>query len=245
MPRTRLAERVRAEVGALALVALAREVDAREVLVEADRDVGIGLVVAQPDVEPRLVLLDEVLLGEQRLGLGDDDERLDVVDLLASARSCRTIVGLREVAGDPLADRLRLADVDDAPAGVAEQVDARLVGQRAPLLANLAALLCGWGFDGHRVLLRSLERGPVRNSRRLLSVRDPMHRMRTTILLAALAALVLCAPASANYRVGLSEQDAAMFDQPALAGAEAQARPLHRPVGLLQGRRPTPRPPPS
>jgi hypothetical protein len=42
-----------------------------------------------------------------------------------------------------------------------------------------------------------------------------MHRTRTTILLAALAALVLCAPASANYRVGLSEQDPAVFSQPA------------------------------
>ena len=39
--------------------------------------------------------------------------------------------------------------------------------------------------------------------------------MRTTILLAVLAALVLSAPASANYRVGLSEQDARTFDQPA------------------------------
>jgi hypothetical protein len=43
-------------------VALAREVDPREVLVEADGDVGIGLVVPQPDVEARLVLLDEGLL---------------------------------------------------------------------------------------------------------------------------------------------------------------------------------------
>ncbi len=39
--------------------------------------------------------------------------------------------------------------------------------------------------------------------------------MRTTILLAALAALILCVPASANYRVGISEQDARTFDQPA------------------------------
>ena len=42
-----------------------------------------------------------------------------------------------------------------------------------------------------------------------------MHRTRTTIVLAALAALVLCAPASANYRVGLCEQNAAVFNQPA------------------------------
>ena len=41
-----------------------------------------------------------------------------------------------------------------------------------------------------------------------------MHRMGTTILLAALAALVLAMPASANYRVGISEQDARTFDQP-------------------------------
>ena len=45
-----------------------------------------------------------------------------------------------------------------------------------------------------------------------------MHRKTTTIVLAALAALVLCAPASANYRVGLSEQNAATFDQPLWQG---------------------------
>src|SRR3954462_437466 len=49
-------------------------------------------------------------------------------------------------------------------------------------------------------------------------VPDPMHRKTTTIVLAALAALVLCAPASANYRVGLSEQNAATFDQPLWQG---------------------------
>ena len=42
--------------------------------------------------------------------------------------------------------------------------------------------------------------------------------MRTTIVLAALAALVLAVPASANYRVGISEQDARTFDQPLWQG---------------------------
>jgi hypothetical protein len=42
-----------------------------------------------------------------------------------------------------------------------------------------------------------------------------MHRTRLTLVVAALAALALCAPASANYRVGLSEQNAAVFSQPA------------------------------
>src|SRR4051812_8965441 len=43
-----------------------------------------------------------------------------------------------------------------------------------------------------------------------------MHKTRTTLVVAAfLAALATCAPASANYRVGLSEQDARVFSQPA------------------------------
>jgi hypothetical protein len=42
--------------------------------------------------------------------------------------------------------------------------------------------------------------------------------MGTTILLAVLAALVLAMPASANYRVGISEQDARTFDQPLWQG---------------------------
>ena len=72
-----LGVRERAEVRAPAPVPLAREVDPREVLVERDRDVGVRLVVAQPDVEARPVLLDEVLLGEQRLGLGLGDDEVD------------------------------------------------------------------------------------------------------------------------------------------------------------------------
>ena len=42
---------------------------------------GIGLVVAQADVEARPVALDELLLGEQRLGLGLGDEEVDRGDL--------------------------------------------------------------------------------------------------------------------------------------------------------------------
>ena len=53
------------------------------------------------------------------------------------------VLGLEKCDGDALADRLRLADVDDAAACVAEQVDAGLVGQRAALLAQ--ALGAGLG----------------------------------------------------------------------------------------------------
>ena len=120
-----------AEVGAVRPVLLAGEVDPREVLVEADADVGVGLVVAQADVEARPVALDEALLGEQRLGLGRGDEALDPVDARGEAR-----LPAGEVRGDPLADRARLADVDDLALAVVEEVDAGRVGQLAALLGD-------------------------------------------------------------------------------------------------------------
>ena len=109
---------------------LAGEVDARVLLVEADRDVGIGLVVAEADVEPRPVALDEALLGEQRLGLGRGHQELD----RGRPRIGELELAAGEVRGDPLADRARLADVEERAAVVVEQVDARGVGQVAPLL---------------------------------------------------------------------------------------------------------------
>src|SRR3954452_8164434 len=134
-PTHALGVRVRAEVQPVAAMALAREVHPREVLVRRDRDERIGLVVPQPDVETRPVLLDEVLLREQRLGLGrDEDEldRLDRVDHLERAAGHR----VREVARDPLLDRLRLADVDHLAARIAKQVDPRPVRQSLALLGQ-------------------------------------------------------------------------------------------------------------
>ena len=71
----------RAEVGALGAVALAGEVDPREALVEGDSYVWIRLVVAKADVVGRAVLLDEVLLREQRLGLVRGRDEVDRLDL--------------------------------------------------------------------------------------------------------------------------------------------------------------------
>ena len=84
-----LGVRVGPEVGAAGPVALAREVHAREVLVERDRDERIGLVVAQADVEARPVLLDEALLGQQRLGLAGDHHALDALDRSRPSRRGR------------------------------------------------------------------------------------------------------------------------------------------------------------
>ena len=121
----------RPEVGAARPVALAGEVDAREFLVEADPDVGVGLVVPQADVETGPVALDEALLGEQRLGLVRGDQELDPVD---PAGHLGLAAG--EVGSDPLADRAGLADVEDLPPRAVEDVDAGRIRQAAALLGD-------------------------------------------------------------------------------------------------------------
>src|SRR5439155_2169874 len=128
------------EVGPLGAMALAREVDARKALVERDPDVGIRLVVAQPDVVRRPVLLDEVLLREQRLGFVGGRDEVDRLDL------SQELVGgagrlAREMRRDPLSDRLRLPDVERATVGVLEEIDAGRIRQRAALLEQ--AVLAG------------------------------------------------------------------------------------------------------
>jgi hypothetical protein len=120
-----------AEVGAAGAVLLAGEVDPRVVLVEADADVGVGLVVPQADVEARPVALDEALLGQQRLRLVGGDQRFDPVDARGEAG-----VAAGEVGGDALADRARLADVEQLAVAVVEEIDAGLVGQRFALLGD-------------------------------------------------------------------------------------------------------------
>ena len=135
-----------------------------------------------------------------------DHERLDVVDHRRSA-------SLRElkVRRDPLADRLRLAHVDDAPPRVAEEVDARLVGQRTPLLGQPS-------FRGVSTATLLLVRiggacSPRPQPWLLSSVAMTMHR-RLAPPRGAPACVVLAAPAQANYRVGMGDQDAACSTTP-------------------------------
>ena len=61
---------------------LARDVDAGEVLIHRDHQVGIGLVVEQAGVELGLDVLDQAVLGQQCLDLGVGLEDLEVDDLI-------------------------------------------------------------------------------------------------------------------------------------------------------------------
>jgi hypothetical protein len=119
--------RERPEVDAAGAVALAGEVHPGELLVEAHADVRVRLVVAQPDVEPRAMALDELLLRKERLGLRLGDEEVDrrhPTDEVEPAP-----MRAREVRRHPFADRGRLAHVQDPALGVLEHVDAGCVGE--------------------------------------------------------------------------------------------------------------------
>jgi hypothetical protein len=127
--------RERPEVRPPGPVALPREVHPRELLVQAHPYVRVRLVVPEPDVEPRPVTLDELLLCEQRLRLGLRDQEVDPRDLGAEDPQRVRSAGA-EVGRHALADRPRLADVDHLAVPVGEQVHAGLVGQPAPLLVE-------------------------------------------------------------------------------------------------------------
>ncbi len=105
---------------------------ARPLLVEGDGQERVALVVLQPDVEPRLVLLDEAELEHERLDVVAD---LDPLDRLGGGhhrrRAGREAGGVHEVVREPRPQRMGLAHVDDPTVLVLELVRAGGVGDRA------------------------------------------------------------------------------------------------------------------
>src|SRR5206468_5399971 len=114
----------------------------------------------EADVERRPVPLDQVLLEMQRLDLGVGDDHLDVGDAVRQLRDRRARVGARlEVAANAWAELLRLADVQDLPALVSEEVDTRLRGKRLELVFEVR-------HCGSKGSLRPGEEGPGRRGNR-------------------------------------------------------------------------------
>ena len=128
----RRCRRIRPEVATAVVDELPGALDAREVVGHRDLDVGVALVVLEPDVEPRLVALDELGFEEQRLAdrvrQGVVDLR-DAVDNLPNAMAFHRAGLLLPVAPHPAAQALGLADIDDLPARVLHEVHAGPVGQ--------------------------------------------------------------------------------------------------------------------
>ena len=102
--------------------------DARKLLGDGKLQVKVVLVVLETDVEARTVVLDEVVLEDQRLDLVGGGDELEVgrpPDELRYARRLR--VSGREVRAQAITQPQGLADVDDLRLAVAEHVDARAV----------------------------------------------------------------------------------------------------------------------
>ena len=133
--------RERSEIARGAVAERARAKDAWEIFAQRDLHVGIGLVVLEPDVVARLVLLDEIRLEEvglrDRAGHGEFHalgplDQADVADVETRP----------EVRSDAVAEDVGLTDIKDTPTGVFEQVDAGRVRKGRDLgLEALAALV--------------------------------------------------------------------------------------------------------
>jgi hypothetical protein len=120
-----VAGEVGAEVGGTIAAQAAGDEDLGVAVGEGELDVGVGLVIAQEDIEAWLALLDEVVFEGKGLVLVGDDDVIDV-DGLAHERAGLG-VGLRsfeEVRADARAQVFGLADVDDLALGVFVEVAA-------------------------------------------------------------------------------------------------------------------------
>ena len=149
--------------------------DLRRPVVAGDQDIGKRFVVAQLHVEARPQLLDQIGFEQQRLGLGrgrDDLDRHGCGDHAQDARRQRRVDA--GVGRKPLADVLRLADVEHVAGGVEHAVDAGR-GRRQPHRVFDRGMADRERAFGHRLggLLRRL---PAAAPRRL--PRRPTSRGR-------------------------------------------------------------------
>ena len=110
---------VRPEIRRAVFVQAARHVNARILFKSGIADVGIGLIVAQQDVEFRHVPLDKVVFKRQRLFLVVHDDIFEVRDFADErTRLCVLPARFQEIGFDAAAQRACLADVEDFAAGV-------------------------------------------------------------------------------------------------------------------------------
>ena len=106
----------------------------RPLLPEVDRQVGVALVVLQPDVVAGLVRLDQGVLEQERVHVAGGHRPVDVgCHLDELGRPFGEPERVPEVVGEARAQRARLPDVERGPGGVPEDVDTWPVGDRRRL----------------------------------------------------------------------------------------------------------------
>ncbi len=111
--------RERAEIARAVAHQLARDDEPRPAGRVFHLDADIALVVLEADVVARLVLLDQVVLEDERFLLVRGDERLEGRHPVDQEADLRALVAAAEIAADATAQALGLADVDDLVGAVA------------------------------------------------------------------------------------------------------------------------------
>ena len=129
---------VRTVVGVPVLAEPAGYVDPRVAFAEREFDVGVGLVVAQQDVEARLALLDEVIFKREGFLVVGDDDVVDV-DRLAHERPGFGVgpAAFMEIGRYAAAKIFGLPDVDHLALGVLVEVHAGLGRDGADFLEEI------------------------------------------------------------------------------------------------------------
>ena len=133
--RTRIG--VGPKIARATLVLLARELDSRICGALGDGNEGVALVVTIVDVEGRIVLLDEVLLENERFGLVVHHDVVERCDLLHHERDLEPLVLTRHVLHHACTQIDCLADVQDLALGVLPKVASRSLGHALQLLAQV------------------------------------------------------------------------------------------------------------
>jgi hypothetical protein len=135
---SQVAGKVRAVVGRAVLAQPPGDKDLGKAVGQRELHVGVGLVVAQQDVEARLALLDEVVFERQRLVLVGHQDVFQI-DGLAHQRAGLGVGlrGFQQIRPDARAQVLGLAHVDHLALGVLVEVHAGLRGQSADFLVEV------------------------------------------------------------------------------------------------------------
>ena len=104
-------------------------------LVPGHADPGIGLRILQEDIVLGLVLLDEIVLEEQRVSFGIDDGILGVRDPGDQQAGLGVQpLGRHKILGDPFVEILRLPHINDVPRGVVIPIDSRGMRKKCDFL---------------------------------------------------------------------------------------------------------------
>ncbi len=99
------------------------EGESREGFAFAQENVGIALVITQQHVIAWLMLLDEMVLQQQRLTLGMGQGHLNVANLLHQGALTQGGVGFLEIAAHPLLETARLTHIENLARGIEHAID--------------------------------------------------------------------------------------------------------------------------